>query len=740
LHGKQLLAWGALALLVLAALGTGAAANHSVTEQVSVGQINGNGAVSATFSGASADGTHVFFTTTEQLVSADTDSATDVYERSGGVTTRVSAGQINGNGAFGAGFSGSSADGTRIFFFTTEQLVSSDTDAFLDVYERSGGVTTRVSAGQINGNGALGAAFAGSSADGTRVFFITAEQLVSSDTDSVTDVYERSGAVTTRISAGQINGNGAVTAAFASASQDGTRVFFDSQEQLVSADTDSALDIYQRSGGVTTLVSDGQAVGTGAPATFTGASADGTRVFFFSAGQLTSSDTDSALDVYQRSGGTTTLISAGQINGNGAFDVNFRDASADGTRVFFITNEQLATSDTDSTTDVYERSSGTTTQISRGQINGNGAFAVTFAGASQDGTRVFFSTTEQLASTDTDAVSDVYERSGATTTQVSLGQANGNGANAATFRAASADGKRVYFISDERLADTDTEGQTDIFERAAGTTTQVSRGQINGNGAFTATFSGASQDGTRVFFTTLEPLASTDTDSSQDVYVAGAFPLAPYPTPRSANDIEFYLVPAFRQTISSTQCTARGGTVRTHGAPFGVSSCDPPALPAGTVAYFGREAIGTATLNSIDGNPLTAANEADRAIGVDLTDLRSGDVNGVDYNPNAGGPDVTLLVKHRISDLFNGASQTDPGTVADLDFSVAVNCATTADPEVGSTCSVATTANAVTPDAVREGGQAVTSTFRIRLNDAGANGVRGDSDDRNFAQQGVYTP
>jgi hypothetical protein len=30
--------------------------------------------------------------------------------------------------------------------------------------------------------------------------------------------------------------------------------------------------------------------------------------------------------------------------------------------------------------------------------------------------------------------------------------------------------------------------------------------------------------------------------------------------------------------------------------------------------------------------------------------------------------------------------------------------------------------------------------FRLRLNDSGPNGVRGDSDDRLFATEGIYIP
>ncbi len=134
-------------------------------------------------SGASSDGSKVFFTSDERLVPGDTDSRFDVYERSGGTTTRVSRGQIKGNGPFDAFFADASSDGSRVFFFTDEKLVSGDTDAFGDVYERSGGTTTRVSRGEVNGNGAFDAFFSGASSDGSRVFFSTFEPLAGGDTD-----------------------------------------------------------------------------------------------------------------------------------------------------------------------------------------------------------------------------------------------------------------------------------------------------------------------------------------------------------------------------------------------------------------------------------------------------------------------------------------------------------------------------------------------------------------------------
>ena len=46
----------------------------------------------------------------------------------------------------------------------------------------------------------------------------------------------------------------------------------------------------------------------------------------------------------------------------------------------------------------------------------------------------------------------------------------------------------------------------------------------------------------------------------------------------------------------------------------------------------------------------------------------------------------------------------------------------------------------VLPGAVAESRQMILQLFRVRLRDAGSNGVPGDSDDRDFAMQGIYVP
>ena len=386
---------------------------------------------------------------------------TDVYEYSNGTTTLVSAG---GNDGFAAHYRGASEDGTRVFFSTSEQLSGADTDDVGDLYERHAGTTTLLSTGSAGGNGSFGARFRGASADGTHVFFTTKEQLVAGDTDSVGDVYERAGGVTTLLSTGPAGGNGAQDASFRGASNDGSRVLIETSEQLVASDNDSAIDVYERSAGTTTLLSTGPAGGNGAQDALVKAwSAGGTRVFFQTAEQLVGSDTDSALDVYERASGSTSLLSTGPSGGNGPVDALLQDVSDDGSRVVIGTAEGLVGSDTDGRIDLYERAGGSTTLLSTGPAGGNGSFDAFFSAASKDGGRVFFETAEQLAS-DSDAFPDVYEREAGTTTRLSFGTGGGNGAQTAVFTGASDDGYRVWFASAEQLASTDTDAGTDIFE------------------------------------------------------------------------------------------------------------------------------------------------------------------------------------------------------------------------------------------------------------------------------------
>jgi hypothetical protein len=722
----------ALAALCALALAANAGANHSFKEEISIGPSGGNANVNAFFDGASQDGTHAFFETSESLVPADTDASFDIYERVGNTTTLVSTGPSGGNGIDDAFFNAVSTDGSRVFFDTTESLVPADTDTGIDLYMRSGGTTTLISTGPSGGNGAFDAIFDGISKDGNHVFFETAEALVPGDTNANTDIYDRSGGTTTLVT----SGTGTGLPVFGGSSNDGSHVFFETGDALLPADTDTQIDVYDRSGGTLTLVSTGPSGGNGAfPATYQGTSADGSRVWFETSESLVPGDTDtgcgvsatSCNDVYERSGGTTTQVSTG---GNGAFDAFWDGASATGDHVFFHTAEPLTGSDTDAKRDVYDRSGGVTTLVSTGPTGGNGAFDAIYSGNSVDGAHVFFETTESLVTGDTDTRQDIYDRaSGTTTNLVSTSPTGGNGAFDAFFDGASLDGSRAFFDTSEPMLASDTDTQTDVYERWAGTTTHISIGPSGGNGALGAFFDGTSGDGMRTFFNTRESLVASDTDTARDIYVAS---VGAYPRPRGASPLRASLVPAY---------LACGAPNRTHGSPLAFGSCKPPApasaqLTAGTPDSNGAGAnfIGNVVYTVVVGNPSTPVNEADVKINATLTDVRQ-KVGLADYT---GELQVDASV--RITDRLNGPSQTEPATGTATNFPVTVPCAATASTTVGSTCSVSTTFNAVVPGAIVESQRAIWQMAETKVFDGGPDGLVSTSPNTLFADQGIFIP
>jgi hypothetical protein len=450
-----------------------------------------------------------------------------------------------------ANYRGISADGEVAFFETDEQLVPGDTDTKRDIYERSydagvgAYVTRQVSLGPAGGNDAYPALFEGASASGTRVFFSTEETLVPADTEHRLDVYVRDleAGTTTLVSQGSPSctpgcGNGDADTGFARANADGSKAFFVSNERLSAEDTDSAVDVYERNlaTATTTLVSVGGSsclpgCGNGpAGATLRGLAPNASRVYFTTSEQLSGADADSALDIYARNleAGTTVLVSQGDAScapgcGNSGAAPVFQTSSGNGSRVFFTSDEQLAAADQDTATDIYARDlpSGPTTLVSAGSSS---TLTASFAAASADGAHVFFTTAEALVGGDTDGTDDVYEWSGAAPILVSSAECPPGPECGSNFNAASADGSTVIFSTAARLVPEDTDTGVDIYAQVVGVGGPVlaSGPQAGcsscGAGNADARFNRASADASVVFFTSDEALAAADLDADDDIY------------------------------------------------------------------------------------------------------------------------------------------------------------------------------------------------------------------------------
>jgi hypothetical protein len=742
-----------LAIAVLCAIATSAGAvdDPRQTDLLSIGPSGGNGSVAAIAGGASDNGSHVYFQTAESLTPDDTDGGyQDVYERFNGTTTLVSAG---GNGAFDAHYSGCSADGSHVFFETNEQLAPTDTDTTQDVYDRFGGTTTQVSQGAIGGNALQDAFFIFNSADGNKVFFESYEQLTTNDTDAgFRDVYQRtlSSSTTSLISIGPIGGGGAFGAQIDGITPDGSHAYFHTDEALTTNDTDGgAQDIYDRTGSTTTRVSTGTNGGNtaGKDAFFEAASTSGSHVFFTTPEQIEPGDTDSTRDIYDRSGGVTTLRSTGPNGGNGPYSVIFGGATTDGSKIWFDTREALVAGDTDAgcteqmvtvpCQDVYEQTASGTTWVSTG---GNGSNDALYDAGSHDGSRVYFHTTESLDPADTDGgYDDVYQRYNGTTSLVSYG---GNGPHQASLGGISSDGARAFFYSYESLVPEDTDGGwLDVYESYGGQSTLLSTGPASPNSQSVALFISSTDDGTKVFFFTDEKIVSGDTDTFDDIYQSASLPTPGFPRPKGATPTRVALVPGYQE------CPNPGGN-RQHGGPLNVNSCNPPAQSSSILTVGTMDANGF-TPQSV-GSVRYIVKPGDFQITASITDVRCRATNAA--CPGGFGSAYTgkVLVQTQvqITDKYNGSPTTESATTEGFPIQAPVTCAFVSS-TIGGACNLTTTMNSLIPGAVTAGQRANWELGSIEVLDAGANGTGygagcpptcGDGDEGVFMRQGVWVP
>jgi hypothetical protein len=219
--------------------------------------------------------------------------------------------------------------------------------------------------------------------------------------------------------------------------------------------------------------------------------------------------------------------------------------------------------------------------------------------------------------------------------------------------------------------------------------------------------------------------------------------------PRVADTMLNTLVNNYRQTISPAACAASGRVSGSHAPPFALASCLPPAFLPGTQAALGPMSDSRILLTAVQDDPASAVDEGNINIDVKMTGvicLVAGPGCpgfGAPYLPVAGpAPDVALRFRMRLNDHLNcsppgcGPPFPSAGTTSDFDFRVPVDC-TPAAP--AATCALLTSVDAVAGSvaAIAGGSEQNAQIFRMRVADSGANGVQGDADDREFAQQGL---
>ena len=426
------------------------------------------------------------------------------------VVERVSTGPGGGNGEFSAQWVGSTPDGSHVFFQTDEPLVSADDDTFWDIYDRHAGTTDLVSVSQPGTVELRDAQFSGVSDDGSRVFYTTNEQMTPDDDDLSTDVYERFAGQTTLLApgpAGTPEFNNGVD--FRGASADGTKVFLASNLQLTDDDEDGSFDVFQYVAGVLTRISTGTNDNEPDDLSYQGSSDDGSVMVFWAAVQLTADDHDDQYDLYQHADGETSLLTVDPDDGDVSTMPEFQWLSPEGSRMAFTTDESLAAEDLDTAVDVY-LSTPVGLQLVTGSADGD-AF---FDGANADLSTVVFRTDAAALPVDTDDLPDVYAWHDGAVSLVSTGPLDNNTMDDPGSDFVSPDGSRILFTTEFPLTAGDTDDLDDLYERSAGQTHLLTPG----SGNFEVDNHWATPDGSRVFYETEEPVVATDTDTRRDVY------------------------------------------------------------------------------------------------------------------------------------------------------------------------------------------------------------------------------
>ena len=397
------------------------------------------------------------------------------------------------------------------------------------------GAVQRISFGPQGGNGAAGVNFERATPDLSNVACTSTEQLTADDTDDTFDLYFCAGDATTRLSTGATGGNetGNQTIQYHAVdlSNDGSHVFFETTESLVPADTDGgaffpygAVDVYERTGSTTNLVSTGPTDGNSSGAmSDTTASADGSSVIFYADGEKLTADSTAFTSFYRRTGSTLELIGSSPS----LAPEDYRGGSADLSKLVFASAGQFA-GDPDGAFDLFGWSGGTTALLSPGGGPLTEPGSLVPAYISPDGNRVLFVTDSQLVPQDTDGSRDLYLASGGVVSLLSTGPSGGNGGNTVVYAGASADATHAFFCTDEPLLPADGDADVDLYEAFNGTTTLVSQGAGGSGPSADACIddgidagndrNSVSVAGDRIVFTTTERLVPQDTDTSADLY------------------------------------------------------------------------------------------------------------------------------------------------------------------------------------------------------------------------------
>lgn len=491
----------------------------------------------ARFAFASANGSHIYFGTTEALLPADRDEANDIYLRVGSRLRLMTGGPYDAVDAFPARADAISPDGRRLIFATSQRLAPADNDDGGDLYVTNGVATRLLSGGAILGGTGEEVSFLGASRDTTRVLMSTEEQLAPEDNDRNPDIYLGTGG-----SPPLLLTPGLVTRPyFEGATPDAKHVYFDAAAQLAPADVDRNYDIYERFEGMTRLISTGpQANRAMAPGgvSLVRASPSGATAVFRTDERLVGSDHDRFTDIYARTPTGTQLIEPKALGRAHSLTISQqRDGAAavseNAKRILVETAGRLVGSDRDKGLgDLYLFGPNGVSFTSTAPDSKSLSYETDFAGASPGLDHIWFSTSEPLMPADRDRSPDIYERTGGRIQEVTRAlDTDGNAGWAPHYAGSSDDGTVTFIKTTAALVPRDENGGSDLYRLAGGKPLLLTRPRRleplidvadNDEPEDKLIAENTTPSGSVIFLTTAKALVPADRDEARDVYAASA--------------------------------------------------------------------------------------------------------------------------------------------------------------------------------------------------------------------------
>jgi peptidoglycan hydrolase-like protein with peptidoglycan-binding domain len=420
----------------------------NTTNRISVSTAGVEADDSAYAPSVSEDGRYVvFISAATNLVAGDTNGVTDVFLRDtqSNTTTRISVSTagVQSNGGVNSYVSMNSDGRYIVFSSAATNLVAGDTNGVTDVFLRDtqSNTTTRISVSTAGLEGDQQSTYNSVSEDGRYVVFISAAtNLVSDDTNGVTDVFLRDtqSNTTTRISVSTagVEGDQQSDNGHPDISTDGRYVIFKSEAtNLVAGDTNGVTDVFLRDtqSNTTTRISVSTAgVEADDEIETLNMNSDGRYIVFSSAAtNLVSGDTNGAGDIFLRDtqSNTTTRISVSTLGVEADSDSGASLVSNDGSYIiYYSAASNLVSGDTNGVEDVflvgitYTTTPTTTTQsassitTTTATLNGN----ITDTGGEANTERGF-----DIGTDNTYTMSDVADPTGSYSTGAYTGSATG---------------------------------------------------------------------------------------------------------------------------------------------------------------------------------------------------------------------------------------------------------------------------------------------------------------------------